>query len=98
MSTIIESKVTVIKNKKDYYRIKEETILIAKNTHPELVIVINKIKAIVTEIDNKLCHAAIIAREFNKPLLTGVINATKEFKTGDKVMIDLDNKIINKIK
>jgi len=98
MSKVIKGRVTVIKNKRDYYGIKKEAILVAKNTHPELIIAINKIKAIVTEIDNKLCHAAIIAREFDKPLLMGVANATKNFKTGDKVMIDFDNKIINKIK
>jgi pyruvate,water dikinase len=98
MNDVIRGKVTIIKNKKDYYRIKKETILVAKNTHPDLVVVINKIKAIVTEIDNKLCHAAIIAREFDKPLLMGIDNATKEFKTGDKVMIDFENKIINKTK
>jgi pyruvate,water dikinase len=98
MNDVIRGKVTIIKNKKDYYRIKRETILVAKNTHPDLVVVINKIKAIVTEIDNKLCHAAIIAREFDKPLLMGIHNVTKEFKTGDKVMIDFENKIINKMK
>jgi len=94
----IRGKVIVIKSKNDYYGIKDETILVAKNTHPDLVVVINRIKAIVTEVDNKLCHAAIIAREFNKPLLMGMNNITKEFKTGDKAVVDFDNKIIDKTK
>ena len=98
MGKIIASQVTVIKNQKDYYRIKKETILVAKNTHPDIVIVINRIKAIVTEVDNKLCHAAIIAREFNKPILMGIDGATKKFKTGDKIIIDFSNKTIKKIK
>jgi len=96
--SIISGKITIIKNKRDYYKINEKTILVAKNTHPDLVIVINSIKAIVTEIDSKLCHAAIIAREFDKLLLMGVKNATKEFKTGDRVMIDFDNKTIKRLK
>ena len=96
MNDIIKGRITVIKSKKDYYKIKEETILVAKNTHPDLVVIIDKIKGIVIEIDNKLCHAAIIAREFNKPLLMGVKNATKQFKTGDKAIIDFVNKTINK--
>ena len=96
MGGIIRGKVTIIKSEKDYYKIKEETILIAKNTHPDLVIVINKIKGIVTEIDNKLCHAAIIAREFDKPLLMGIKNATKKFKKGDEVVVDFENKIVSK--
>ncbi|MFA5431806.1 MAG: PEP-utilizing enzyme [Candidatus Paceibacterota bacterium] len=98
MKNIIDGKIMVIKNKKDYYRIKDETILIVKNTTPDITIIINKIKAIVTEIDNKLCHAAIIAREFNIPLLMGINNVTEKFKTGDRVIIDFDNKNIEKIK
>ena len=98
MKSVIKGKVTIIRNKKDYYDIKGKTILVAKNTHPDLVIVIGKIKAIVTEIDNKLCHAAIIAREFKIPLLMGVKNATKRFKTNEKVIVDIENKSISKIK
>ncbi len=94
----ITGKATVIKSNKDYYKITSETILVASHTHPDIVIVIDKIKGIITELDNKLCHAAIIAREFSKPLLMGVIGATKKFKTGDKLFVDFDNKIIKKIR
>lgn len=97
MSNVIKGKIIVIKNKQDYYNIEEDVILVAENTHPDLVIAINKIQAIVTEIDNNLCHAAIVAREFDKPLLMGINKATKRFKTGDMVEINFDNKIINKI-
>lgn len=96
--SIITGRVTIIRSEKDYYKIRKDTILVAENTHPDIVIAIKKIKAIVTEIDNRLCHAAIIAREFDVPLLMGVENATKEFKTGDKVVVNFDNKTIYKIK
>jgi len=94
--SIIRGKIEVVKNKKDYYKIKNDVILIVKEATPDLTIVINKIKAIITEVDNKLCHAAIIAREFNKPILMGVEDATKKFKTGEEIIINLDKKIINK--
>ncbi len=95
---VIKGKVVVINSKKDYYKIKNKVILVAKNTHPDLVIVINKIEAIVVEVDNKLCHAAIIAREFKKPILMGVSNVTKNLKTGDSIRIDFSQKTIKKIK
>ena len=98
MKNIISGRVKIIRSEKDYYKIRKETILVAENTHPDVVIAIKKIKAIVTEIDNRLCHAAIIAREFDIPLLMGVENATKDFKNGDKVIVDLNNKTIYKIK
>jgi pyruvate,water dikinase len=98
MKNIVAGRVTTIKSKKDYYKIREGTVLVARNTHPDLMIAISKIKAMVVEIDNKLCHAAIIAREFDKPILMGIDGAAKKFKTGDKVLIDLSNKTIKKLK
>lgn len=93
---IITGKVRVIKSEADYYKIRKETILVAENTHPDIAIAIKKIKAIVTEIDNRLCHAAIIAREFDVPLLMGIQNATKEFKTGDEIVVNFDTKNVFK--
>ena len=98
MKNIISGKVFIVRSEKDYYKIKKDVILIAENTHPDIVIVIKKIKAIVTEIDNKLCHAAIISREYDIPLLMGVENATKDFKNGNEVIVDFNRKIISKIK
>jgi phosphoenolpyruvate synthase/pyruvate phosphate dikinase len=95
---IISGKVRIINDEQDYYKIKKEVIIIARNTHPDIVIIINKIKAIITEIDNRLCHAAIIAREYQKPILMGMKNATKEFKNGDKIAVNISRKQIYKIK
>ncbi len=91
---IISGKVKIIKKQKDYYQIKDEVIIVTENTTPDIVVVINKVKAIVTEIDNKLCHAAIIAREYDKPLVMGQVNATKKYKDGDTISINIISKII----
>jgi pyruvate,water dikinase len=98
MKDIIQGKAFIVRSEEDYYRINKPVIMVARNTHPDVVIAIKKVKAIVVEIDNKLCHAAIIAREYGIPLLMGVENATKEFKTGDKVIVDFDMKTISKTK
>lgn len=91
---IISGKVKIIKKPKDYYKIKDEVIVIAKNTTPDIVVVINKVLAIITEVDNKLCHAAIIAREYGKPLIMGQINAAKKYKDGDIISINIISKTI----
>ncbi len=95
---IINGEIAVIKRREDYYKIKKEVILFAKNTHPDLVVVIDKIRAIVVEVDNKLCHPAIIAREFKKPILMGIDDITKKFKTGDNVTIDFGQRTVRKTK
>ncbi len=95
---IIKGKSVVIRDREDYYKIEDNVILFAKNTHPDLVVVIDKIEAIVVEVDNKLCHPAIIAREFKKPILMGIKDVTKKFKTGDSVLINFNQKTVKKMK
>jgi phosphohistidine swiveling domain-containing protein len=94
----IKGKVFVADSECDYYKIKKDVVLVAQATHPGIVIAIKKVKAIVTEIENKLSHAAIISREYGVPLIMGVENATKDFKTGDEVVVDFNRKTICKIK
>ena len=98
MRKIINGKVKIIRSEKDYYSIRGNVVLVARNTHPDIVIAMKNIQAIVTEIDNRLCHAAIIAREYGKPLLMGIENATGCFKDGDMIQIDLISKSVRKIK
>jgi pyruvate,water dikinase len=98
MNKVVFGKAFIVRSEKDYYRISKPVIMVARNTHPDVVIAIKKIKAIVTEIDNRLCHAAIISREYGIPLLMGVENATKEFNTGDKVIVNFNMKTISKTK
>lgn len=91
---IISGRIKIIKRSRDYYQIKEDVIIVAENTTPDIVVVISRVKAIVTETDNKLCHAAIIAREYNKPLIMGQVDATKKYKDGDTISINTISKAI----
>lgn len=91
---IISGKVKIIKRPEDYYSIKDRIIIVAKNTTPDIVLVINKVAAIITEVDNKMCHAAIIAREYNKPIIMGQAGALKKYKNGQIITIDLNLKKI----
>jgi pyruvate,water dikinase len=91
---MITGRVTIINSSADYYRIKRPTIVVAVKTHPDIVLAIKYVQAIVTELNNKLCHAAIIAREYDIPIVMGVEGVTKEFKTGDKVTVDIKRKMI----
>ena len=91
---IITGKAKVIKNQKDYYKIKDEVIVVAQRTTPDIVVVMHYVKAIITEVDNKLCHAAIVSREYNKPLVMGQINATQKYRDGDTISINTRTKTI----
>jgi len=65
-------------------------ILVATQTHPNLVPKMKEALAIVTDEGGVTCHAAIVSRELSKPCIVGTRFATKVIKTGDKIKIDLN--------
>jgi len=72
-------------------------ILITKMTTPDLIPLIKKAAAIVTDEGGITCHASIVSREFNIPCIIATNYATQVFKTGDTVEVDADNGIVRKI-
>lgn len=63
-------------------------IIVSEMTRPNLVMACRKAAAIVTDEGGALCHAAIIAREFDIPCIVGTGSATRMIKDGD--MLDVD--------
>ncbi len=92
-----KGKVHVIKNREDLQRFEPGKILIAITTNPEYIVAMQKACAFVTDEGGITCHAAIVAREMNKPCIVGTKNATKILKTGDIIEVDANNGIIKKL-
>lgn len=65
-------------------------VLVSEMTTPDLVPLMQKAAAIVTDNGGILSHAAIVARELKKPCIVGTGNATKVFKDGDTVIVDTE--------
>jgi len=72
-------------------------ILVTPMTRPQFNYCLNKAKAIVTDEGGILCHAAILAKEFNIPCIVGTKIATEVLKDGDLVEIDANKGIVKKI-
>ena len=75
----------------------EGDILVSINSSPDLMPLIIKSSAIVTDDGGRGCHAAIISRELKKPCIIGTKIATKVFKDGDMVEVDADKGVVRKI-
>jgi len=73
-------------------------ILVASMTRPEYLPFMKKARAIITDEGGITCHAAIISRELGIPCIVGTNNATKVFKDGDRVEIDMKKGTLKKIK
>ena len=88
----------ILDAKKDEYKLQSGDILVTSMTRPEFLPLMNKAVAFVTDEGGITCHAAIVAREMNKPCIISTKIATQVFKDGDLVEVDADNGVVRIIK
>ena len=53
--------------------------------------------AVVTELGGALSHAALVAREYGVPAVVNVVGATRALKTGDRVRVDGDRGVVERL-
>ncbi len=82
---------------KDLDKFKSGEILVTWMTQPNMVPIVRKASAIITNEGGITSHAAVIAREFNIPCIVGTKIATKVLKDGDLVEVDANSGIIKMI-
>ncbi|MEX0924682.1 MAG: PEP/pyruvate-binding domain-containing protein [Candidatus Paceibacterota bacterium] len=80
----------VLGGQKDY-------VLVTPMTRPEIVQYMKNASAFVTDEGGITCHAAIVAREMQKPCIIGTKHATQILKDGDEVEVDADKGVVRKI-
>lgn len=93
---ILEGKVRIVVDaNRDKFNKGE--ILVTGMTRPEFVPLMKKAKAIVTNEGGITTHAAIVSRELGIPCIIGTKIATKVFKNGDTIQLDLKIGTIKKL-
>lgn len=88
----------VLTNKISGINFNKGDILVSISTNPELISLIKKSGAIVTDEGGITSHAAIIARELKKPCIIGTKIATKVLHEGDLVEVDANKGIVRILK
>ena len=78
--------------------IKDDEILVTSMTRPDFVPLMKKAAAVITDEGGITCHAAIVARELNKPCIIGTQNASKVLKDGDEVELRLNHGVVKILK
>ena len=73
-------------------------ILITTMTQPDMVPLMAKASAIVTDQGGMTSHAAVIAREFRIPCVIRTYKATQVFKSGDLIEVDAQKGIVRKLR
>jgi len=72
----------------------EGAILVARQTSPTYVPVMDRIRAIITDVGSVTGHMASVAREFGLPTLVGAENATLKIEQGEEITVDASNAIV----
>jgi pyruvate,water dikinase len=72
----------------DLFAFKRDEILVCDAVDPSMTLVVPLAAGIVERRGGMLIHGAIIAREYGLPCVTGVPEATKRIRTGDRLTVD----------
>ncbi|PVZ60896.1 PEP/pyruvate-binding domain-containing protein [Arthrobacter sp. H-02-3] len=72
----------------DFHHFQAGDVLIARTTTPVWTPLFNIAAGVVTEVGGPFSHAAIVAREFGIPLVSGAIDATRVIANGNTVVVD----------
>jgi len=90
--------VKVLRSSKECSKVERGEILVATMTTPDYVPAMDRALGFITDEGGVTCHAAIVAREMNKPCIIGTKNATQILKDGDRVEMDVATGLIKIIK
>ncbi len=90
----VKGKVRVVMTKDSLGKVGEGDILVTSMTNPDFLPAMKKAAAFVTDEGGATCHAAIIAREMNKPCIIGTKIATKILKDGMEVEVDANEGVV----
>jgi len=85
---IVRGKVRILKRGEENPVVSMDEIIVARMTRPELGTALDVALAYVTDEGGRLCHAAIVSREKNKPCVVGLGNATEVLRSGMVVEVD----------
>ena len=72
-------------------------ILVSRTTDVGLTPLFLVAAAVVTELGGPLSHAAVVAREYGVPAVVSVPGATSAIRTGDRLRVDGDRGIVEKL-
>jgi phosphohistidine swiveling domain-containing protein len=93
----LQGKICKINDQRELDKIRDGDILVTYMTTVHFTPCIDKIKAILTEEGGYTCHAVILAREFQKPCITGIKGIMDFIKDGDLVEVDANKGIVRKL-
>jgi pyruvate,water dikinase len=94
---VVEAEVVVVHDPGEFGMMKPGAILVARATDPSWTPLFTLASGVIVEVGGVLSHASTIAREFGLPALANVKNATRRLTTGERVRLDADRGIVERL-
>ena len=85
---VVRGRARVVLSQDEFGRVQPGEVIVCPASNPSWVPVFTIAGGLVTNTGGVLSHAAVVAREFGLPAVTGVANATTKIRTGRLVEID----------
>ena len=85
---VISGKVRIVDDYADLDKLQPDDIIVTKYTDTGWLSKFASIHGLITEHGGILCHAAVVAREFNLPIIVAVTGATTLLKEGETIMMN----------
>ncbi|MBI1972117.1 MAG: phosphoenolpyruvate synthase [Candidatus Aenigmarchaeota archaeon] len=84
----VTGSVKKIGNISEFSKLAQGDILVTQMTTPDMVPIMKKASAIVTDTGGLTSHAAIVSRELGIPCVVGTREATRKLHDGDTITVD----------
>jgi len=78
----------ILSSLEDTDKLRPGDILVTAFTLPSWTPFFASVAAVVTNIGGMLCHAAVVAREYQIPAVVGTVHATEIFRDGQLIEVD----------
>ncbi|MEN8189045.1 MAG: pyruvate kinase [Thermodesulfobacteriota bacterium] len=84
----VTGRVVIVHGQEDLARVKSGDIIVCYETDTSMVAPLNRVGGVITEQPGLTCHAALVGRELDIPVITGVKNASVKLKEGQTITMD----------
>lgn len=85
---VFEGRARVLRGHSQLAELRPGEVLVVSMTDPDWAEAFEIASAVVTEIGSKLCHAAIVAREYKLPCVVNVDGALSIIRSGMRLRVD----------
>lgn len=94
---VVTGRIRVVRSVSDFGLVEHGEIVVARTTNPAWTPLFARAAGLIVEHGSRISHAAITAREYGIPAVSGVVGATRDYKDGETVELDADSARIRRI-